>query len=121
MRVLNIEDNALKHYEIGRVLKACADPKIDWARNLEDALSMARSCRYDLYITDMWYPERAGGPDARSGEKFIAEVLKGGDRVPCILCSNQNYAYPEIYGTLYFSDRSDWEMDLERLVRQLQA
>ena len=119
MKVLNLEDNAIKHYEICRILKRNGIEEIDWVRNLEDGLKKVEENKYDLYIIDMWYPKHSGGPDNRSGELFIKEILKRKDPAPVILCSNQNYAYPEIYGTLYYSERSDWEEELERYIRQL--
>lgn len=119
MKVLNLEDNALKHYEIKKVLRSCGVSETDWVRNLEEGLKMAGSGKYDLYITDMWYPKTPGGPDNRSGELFINEIRKKGDLTPILICSNQNYSYPEILGALYYSERSDWEMELERFIRSL--
>lgn len=119
MRVLNLEDNAFKHYEIKKALSALGITRTDWVRNLEDGLKMTREEKYDLYITDMWYPETPGGPEGRSGDLFIKEIIKRGDPTPLILCSNQNYSYPEILGTLYYSERSDWELELGRFVRSL--
>lgn len=119
MKVLNLEDNAFKHFEIKKVLRACGVTETDWARNLKDGLRMAREGHYDLYITDMWYPETPGGRDNRSGERFIKEIQESGDPAPILICSNQNYSYPEILGTLYYSDRSDWELELERIVKAL--
>ena len=42
MRVLNLEDNAFKHYEIKKALSALGITRTDWVRNLEDGLKMAR-------------------------------------------------------------------------------
>ena len=88
MKVLNLEDNAIKHYEICRILKRNGIEEIDWVRNLEDGLKKVEENKYDLYITDMWYPKHSGGPDNRSGELFIKEILKRKDPAPVILCSN---------------------------------
>lgn len=119
MRVLHLEDNAFKHYEIKKALSALGITRTDWVRNLEDGLKMAGEEKYDLYITDMWYPVTPGGPEGRSGDLFIKELQRRGDPTPVILCSNQNYSYPEILGTLYYSERSDWELELGRSVRSL--
>lgn len=119
MKVLNLEDNAFKHFEIKKVLESQGVARTDWARNLKDGLRMAAEEKYDLYITDMWYPAAPGGPDHRSGEDFINEIIRRKDPAPVLICSNQNYSYPEILGTLYYSERSDWETELGRYIRAL--
>lgn len=119
MKVLNLEDNAFKHFEIKKALQSLGVARTDWARNLEDGLKMAGEEKYDLYITDMWYPLTPGGRDNRSGEVFIEKIREKRDPAPILLCSNQDYSYPEILGTLYYSDRSDWELELGRYIRSL--
>ena len=119
MRVLHLEDNAFKHYEIKKVLASCGVTGTDWVRNLEEGLKMAAEEKYDLYITDMWYPAVPGGPEGCCGQAFIEEIQRRGDTTPILLISNQNYSYPEILKALYYSDRSDWERELEGIVRSL--
>ena len=48
-------------------------------------------------------------------EKAINEKWE----TPIIVCSNQNYSYPEIYGNLYYSENEDWEGKLRKYIAKL--
>lgn len=43
LRVLNLEDNAIKHSKIARVIKRIGEANIDWVRNLEDGMELIES------------------------------------------------------------------------------
>lgn len=38
MRVLNVEDNAMKHYQIKRALEYCGAKEVDCCNNLQEEL-----------------------------------------------------------------------------------
>ena len=65
MRILNIEDNVIKHNDICKVLSGAGFRDVDWAGNLNEGVKMiedhmSSDTPYDLVITDMWYPRDAG-------------------------------------------------------------
>ena len=124
MRVLNIEDNAIKHAKITRVIRKSGINDIDWAKNLKDGLTMLEYAKndgkpYDLVVTDMYYPLEAGGEEVEAGEVFIEKMEEVKDNTAIILCSSVSYKYPQIYGNLYYSDRSNWEEELENYLNVL--
>jgi CheY-like chemotaxis protein len=120
MRVLNLEDDSMKHSAIERALRSCGISDIAWARNFEDGMELLEEpC--DLIITDMQFPMRKGendNPDA--GEKVIEQVKARGLEIPVIICSSGRYRIPEAYGCIWYSPRSEWEQELRELVQRLQ-
>ncbi len=124
MRVLNIEDTPIKHRKIRDVLEGCRITDIDRVGYLDEGISaykeaLASGNPYDLVITDMWYPPTHGADEEKCGDKLVEIALKEKWDVPIIICSNQNYSYPEIFGTLFFSDNVDWEGQLRQYIEQL--
>lgn len=125
MRVINVEDDVIKHSDICKVLRGIGITEIDWARSLEEALNMISNGlshdeeKYDLIISDMWYPEENGGKDIEAGDLLIEEVAKNGWNIPIVICSSVNYRIMEILGTVYYSDNSDWELDLIQLIGKI--
>lgn len=119
MKILNIEDDAIKHTDICKVLGSCGCTDVEWAKNLEDALEMAKGGDFALYITDMWFPKTKGGVEEESGESFIRQIEKSGDATPVIMCSSVNYRIPNILGTVHYSDKSDWETELQKLLKEV--
>ena len=67
----------------------------------------------------MWYPEYSGGQEAESGEKLINTVKENRWNIPIILCSSVNYRFPEILGSVHYSENEDWENILIQLVKQI--
>lgn len=126
MYILNLEDNVFKHNDIFKAISTCGcgKPDIEWVRNLEEGLEriqeqIAQKKPYDLIITDMWYPKRAGGSDHDSGEELIKTVQDNGWNIPIILCSSVNYRFPGILGAVHYSKNEDWEQELVALIKQL--
>ncbi|WP_026499514.1 hypothetical protein [Butyrivibrio sp. WCD2001] len=127
MRVINLEDEPIKHRKICNELEKVRikEDDIDWVTNLEDGIEKIREAiesgkPYDIAVTDMYYPERPGSGDAPSGEAFISKMKEFGIDIPIILISSQNLRVPGILGTVYFLENSDWEDDLQMLVRKIQ-
>lgn len=124
MRVLNLEDTAIKHNDICKVLKSCGIAHVDWARNLEKGLEMLEESLksetpYDLVITDMYYPTTPGGGDAPSGELFLQKRKEMGWQVPVIVCSTIRFRYPELLGAVHYSEKEDWESVLRELLQRI--
>ena len=107
MKVLNIEDDAVKHNNICRVLKANGVTETDWAKNLEDAVRMVEQNEngYELFITDMFYPKTPAGNEEESGMDFIRKMEEMNVRIPVIVCSSVRYRIPGSFGTLYYSEK----------------
>ena len=126
MFVLNIEDDIYKHHDICKALRndGLSELRIDLEGNLSDGIKKIREQNalgkpYDLIITDMWYPEYSGGQEAESGEKLINTVKENRWNIPIILCSSVNYRFPEILGSVHYSENEDWENILIQLVKQI--
>ena len=124
MYVLNIEDNAIKHRDICKVLEDCGEREVGWVKNLEDGMNRLKQAvrqtrPYDLIITDMYYPLTAGGKEMEAGELLIQRVAEMGLDIPIILCSSVNYRIPEILGTVHYAEHVDWEDDLRKLVKMI--
>ncbi len=124
MRVLNIEDSTIKYRAIKDVLESCRITDVDCERTLETGIKRYKEALnagnpYDLLITDMWYPLAPGSAEVKGGDMLIERAIKEKWDVPIILCSNQNYNYPEILGTLHYSDNVDWEGQLRSYVEAI--
>ena len=122
MRILNIEDDAIKHNDICKVIKSCGSMKIDWARNLESGVDKIREgiqggTPYDLVITDMWYPREPGGEDQESGAALIQLIQQEKWELPVILCSSVRYRIPGILGAIHYSKNENWEDELKKLIK----
>ncbi len=126
MRILNIEDTPIKHRDIKNVLESCGITDVDCERTLEEGIkrymgALVSGIPYDLIITDMWYPSALGASEIQGGDLLIEKATKEKWDVPIILCSNQNYNYPEILGTLHYSDNIDWEGQLRIYVESIKS
>lgn len=118
MRILHIEDDTFKHHSIKRVLEGCGKMEIVWVNNLEDGLAQIAN-EFDLIITDMWYPVKPGAPETESGSLLIQTAKEQQWNIPIILCSSVRYRIPEIYGTIYYSDKEDWESELRSMIQRI--
>lgn len=124
MKVLNIEDDALKHNDICKVLISCGVKAVDWETNFSAGWKAIKDAEnseapYDLIITDMYYPKEAGGSEEASGELIIQKVIDQELKVPVILCSSVNFRYNEIFGNVYYNKVRNWEDDLRSLINKL--
>lgn len=126
MYILNLEDNVFKHHDIRKAIERAPFQNlvIDCAGNLKDGIEMIKKQNelekpYDLIITDMWYPEKAGEKDTESGEKLIQTVKEQGWNIPIILCSSVYCRFPGILGSIHYSENEDWENEMINLIRTL--
>jgi CheY-like chemotaxis protein len=116
MRILNLEDNSMKHSKIERVVKSCGVTDLAWARNFEDGMELLDET-VDLIITDMQFPmQRGEADDPEAGEKVIEAVKKRGLSTRVVVCSSVKYRIAEADGCVWYSDRSDWQQELRELI-----
>lgn len=122
MKVLNVEDTAIKHANIRKVLNQSGITEIDWAKNLADGIALLQRPKvYDLVITDMYYPLESGGSEEEAGKILIGKMKEMQLNIPIIVCSSARYRIEEILGAVLYSEKNDWERQLQELVRSLMA
>lgn len=121
MRILNIEDTATKHADITRALRQSGITDVDWAKNLEDGLAVLKdpAVKYDLVITDMYYPIEPGGYETEAGMVLIEKMRDMQLSIPIIVCSSARLRIFGILGTVYYAPGADWESELKGLLESL--
>ena len=126
MKILYIEDEVKKFSAVERALNNAGFNELKWEKNLEDGLyaieqSVNAQDKYDLIITDMWYPRRSGGPEEDCGIELAAIVKEKGYGIPVIICSNQQYRSEDTIGEVLYGDNRDWARDLLDLVKKVRG
>lgn len=125
MRVLNVEDNAMKHYQIKRVLEHCGAKEVDCCNNLQEGLERLKETQgtekqYNLLVTDMNYPLMKGGmSDGQAGEKLIQRLKEEGIVIPTIICSTRRFTGEGVLGSVWYSNLRDIEEDFREILRKL--
>ncbi len=124
MKAIYLEDTAEKEYAISRELEKNGIKEIDWVMYMEEGLELIQKSidegdPYDLIVTDMYYPLHKGGKEAEAGEALIQKLKELGIAIPVIVASSQNLRIPDAFGTIYYSETSDWEDDLRNLIRKI--
>ena len=125
MRVLNLEDNAMKHYQVKRALEYCGAKEVDCIDNLQEGLEWLKETQgtekqYDLLVTDMNYPLVKGGvSDGQAGEKLIQKLREEGIAIPTIICSTRRFIGEGVTGSVWYSNLRDIEEDFREILRRL--
>ena len=127
MKILHLEDSVSKHSEIRSVLLSCGVKADDivWVTNLMDGIDKIKEAKengehFDLAITDMYYPVEPGGYEEKDiGDKFVKFVKKEKLKLPVIICSSVNIKDGSVFGCVWFSPLSNWEMELRALVAEI--
>lgn len=127
MKILHLEDSVSKHSEIRSVLLSCGVNADDivWVTNLMDGIDKIKEAKengehFDLAITDMYYPVEPGGYEEKeTGDKFVKFVKKEKLKLPVIICSSVNIKDGSVFGCVWFSPLSNWEMELRALVAEI--
>lgn len=124
MRVIHFEDSLDKRMEISRVLQRIGIRNTVLALNVRDGMkkieiALKAGNPFDIAITDMNYPINGGeASNGRAGERLIQILEEKNIDLPVIVCSSQNYRIPKAYGCVWYSDLSDWETDLIKLMEK---
>ncbi len=124
MRAIYLEDTIEKEYEISRELERNGIKEIDWVMYMEDGLELIQKSidegnPYDVVVTDMYYPLHRGGEEAQAGEAIIEKLKELGINIPVIVASSQDFRIPDAFGTIHYSENSNWEDDLRVLIKEL--
>ena len=125
MRIIHLEDSVDKHMEVCRELRKMGITSVEWATSVGEGLekietAIQNGAPFDLAISDMHYPIRRGEiADWEAGEYFLKALAERNINLPVIICSTRNYRIPGAYGSVWFSDLSDWEMELRSLIDEL--
>jgi hypothetical protein len=126
MRVINLEDNAMKHLAIVRALEDMRINDITWVKNVDDGMRQIKEAvksgtPYDLAISDMQYYLHEGDYNITvdAGDKFISRVFDEGLSLPIIICSSDNLQIDTILGCVWYLESRDWESQLRKLVNQI--
>lgn len=125
MRVLNVEDNVMKHCQVKLALEYCGAKEVDCCNNLQEGLERLRETQgtekqYDLLVTDMNYPLMKGGvSDGQAGEKLIQRLKEEGITIPIIICSTRRFIGEGVLGSVWYSSLRDMEEDFREVLRRL--
>lgn len=127
MRIIHLEDDVIKFSTIKRVLLdvGIKNEDIVWVNNVEDGIEQIEKAieegnPFALAITDQHYPLKKGmKADIDAGEIFIQTVQNKGMTLPIIVCSSMDMEYRNVYGNVWYSERSNWELELQAYVRKL--
>lgn len=118
MRILVIEDEPDKYFEVHWALEYSGVSEIDRARNQKDGFDLIyenikNGSLYDAVVTDMQYPlEQGASIDQEADFKLIGRFKEEGISIPVIICSRLDYSEPEVFGTVWCDDRRDINRDL---------
>lgn len=124
LKILNIEDDIIKHSSIQRAITSEISADIDLASDMASGLEMIdNACQsgvpYDLVISDMHYPLSIGSkPDSDAGSKFIEIASTKYSDLPIIICSSLNFKIAGAFGCVWYSDRSDWEREIVDMIKK---
>lgn len=127
LKVIHFEDNVLKHAEVRRVLQDHQIAEHEWVENVEEGIEKIEEAQrlgnpFELIITDMHYPvAKLGESDYYAGEKLIEMLQERKMSIPVIVCSSVNYAIREAYACVWYSENSNWEWELGKLVERIKA
>ena len=127
MRIIHLEDDVMKFPAIKRVLMDAGirNDDIVWVNNVEDGIeqiekAIEEGTPFELAITDQHYPLKKGmKADIDAGERFIYTIQNKGITLPIIVCSSMDMEYRNVYGNVWYSERSDWENELQAYIRRL--
>ncbi|WP_418747994.1 response regulator [Frisingicoccus sp.] len=125
MKILHLEDDVFKRKKIERILCSAGADHSVWVKNLEDGIicieeAQNKSEPYDLIISDMYYPLKDGGRETEAGTMLLSILKDKGIDTPVIICSSARLRIPEAYECLWYSENSNWDRQLESLLRKIQ-
>lgn len=124
-RVLNIEDDIIKHMAICRELKNNGIKDVDHANNAEEGIAKVINASqnnepYDLLVLDMHFPVQ-GVDNAEAGMHVLQKLKERHIELPVIICSSMRLAIPGVIGCIYYHKSQDLNWDMKELLDKLKA
>ena len=86
-RVLVVEDESEKMTRMGQMLEQNQISEFYIVTNREDAIEKASSIKFDLLITDMFFPKRSGEKGQKMGFEMMLELAEKKILIPTIIYS----------------------------------
>ena len=122
-KVINIEDDAIKHVNIRRALKSNGVSHIERARNAEEGLDMLDNAiekgePYDLLVLDMQFPV-SGVYNKEAGRFVIKELKRKNVNIPIIICSSINYDIPDVVGCIFYNKLRNLNCDMKEILKKV--
>ena len=123
IKVINIEDDAIKHAAIKRALKSNGVSHVDRARNAEEGLDMIDNAiekgePYDLIVLDMQFP--VNGVYSKEAGRYVIKELKRKDvEIPIIICSSINYDIPDTVGCIFYNKSRNLNWDMKEILKKV--
>ena len=123
IKVINIEDDAIKHAAIKRALKSNGVLEVDRARNAEEGLDMIDNAiekgePYDLLVLDMQFPV-SGTYNKEAGRYVIKELKSKNINIPIIICSSINYDIPDVAGCIFYNKSRNLNWDMKEILKKV--
>lgn len=123
IKVINIEDCAIKHSSVTKELHQLGVKEVFWAKDAKSGIdeierAIADGKAYDLLVLDMHF-EFYGEIDKAAGEKTMKLLREKGIEIPIIFCSSQNWNIPGAIASVFYNERRYWEADLKRAMDKL--
>ena len=116
MRVLNVEDNPVKHFNIVEALRRMNITDVTLEETENGAImsvleGIDNNTPFDLIISDMQFPLFTNGrPDDDAGLTLLAELKEHEIDIPVIFCSSFRLGIPGVLGCVHYSRDTDlWE------------
>lgn len=122
IKVINIEDDAIKYVAIRRSLKSNGVSEVDRARNAEEGLDMIDNAiekdePYELLVLDMQFPV-SGTYNKEAGRYVIKELKSKNINIPIIICSSINYDIPDVVGCIFYNKSRNLNWDMKEVLEK---
>ncbi|NLJ19388.1 response regulator [Globicatella sulfidifaciens] len=121
-KVINIEDDPIKHGDIMMALKKCGVTQISVESKGEDGvnkieMAIGEGEPYNLLVLDMQFPIN-GQYEKKAGKIVIEQLQKKEIHIPIIVCSSIRYDIPGIVGCIHYNEANDLYSDMRDLIEK---
>ena len=126
MKLLQLDDSNSKRLAVKMVLRSAGVRDCGWFTSIEEGVeALEKAIRegdpYDAVISDMHYPiQKNGEADWKAGKYLIALLQEKQIAVPVIILSTSRLRIENAWRTLWYDERSDWEMELRTALQEIQ-
>lgn len=108
-KVINIEDDILKHATISRSLRNLGVLEVAHASTAEQGINIIKTAikteePYELLVLDMHFSIDGVHLNNRAGEYVINKLKEEGIEIPIIVCSSIRYNSDDVFGCVWFNE-----------------